>query len=141
LFPKSVCTFLSSQFAQQTLAEPCWFLASSAHSLIQRNGEFLCFQKVTLEEQPAFLNIFASKDSMPGNLSQQFLKQPKAVLPKFRVLTPLFARPTFLNITNSNRAQSLQPKLPPTLLPLMISSTLVSSRYSNASPLVGLSNT
>jgi len=46
-----------------------------------------------------------------------------------------------LKITNSTRAWSLQPRLPPTLLSLMLSSALVSIRSHKASSQVGLSNT
>jgi len=60
---------------------------------------------------------------------------------KFTVLTQLFARLTFLKITNSLRARLLQPRLTPILMSLMISSALVNIRSSNISPLVDLPNT
>jgi len=50
LFRELVCTFLCPQYAQQVLAELCQFPASSAHFLIQRDRELLCFQKGILEE-------------------------------------------------------------------------------------------
>jgi len=43
---------------------------------------------------------------------------------KVRVLTPFFARPIFLKITNSTRVLLLQPRLPPILMSLMISPAL-----------------
>ena len=49
--------------------------------------------------------------------------------------------PMFPEIMNSIMAWLLQPRLPPILMSLMISSTLVSTRSSNPSPLVGLSST
>jgi len=98
LFSKLACTFLCSQFAQQVLAQPCWFPASSVCFLIQRDGELLCSQKGILEEQPAFLNIFVSKDASQETSANNSLNSLKFDLPKFRVLTPLFARPTFLEI-------------------------------------------
>jgi len=52
-----------------------------------------------------------------------------------------FSRPIFLAITNSVWAWSLQARLPPILTSLMRSFVLVSSRSSNASPMVVLSNT
>ena len=65
----------------------------------------------------------------------------KFTLLKFWVLTPLFARPVFLEIMSSTRAWSLQSKLPLILRSLMIYSTLVSTGSNNASSLAGLSNT
>ena len=72
-------------------------------------------------------------------LANNSLNSLKFTIPNYRVLTPLFVRSAFLEIMNSTSAWSLQPRLPPALTPLMISSALVSSRSSNASPLVGQS--
>jgi len=50
LFPELIHTFLRPQCSQQVLAEPCPFPISSAHFLIQRDGDLLCFQEGILEE-------------------------------------------------------------------------------------------
>ena len=60
-----------------------------------------------------------------------FLSSWKFALLKHRVLALLFARPAFFKITNSTKAWSLQPRLPPILTSLMLSSALVSTRSSN----------
>ena len=56
---------------------------------------------------------------------------------KHRVLTLLFARPAFFKITNYTKAWSLQPRLPPVLTSLMLSSALVSTRSCKTSARVG----
>jgi len=44
--------------------------------------EFLCSQKGIFKESPALLHSFVSKESFPGDLIQQFLKQPQVCSPK-----------------------------------------------------------
>jgi len=72
-----------------------------------------------------------------GIPSSNSLSSLKFALLKFRVLTLLFARLAFFKITNSFRAWSLQPRLPPILTSVMRSSALVSTRSSKSSPRVG----
>ena len=69
------------------------------------------------------------------------LSSRKFALLKHRVLALLFARPGFFKITNSTKAWSLQPRLPPILTSLILSSALVSTMSSKASPQVGPSIT
>ena len=97
------------------------------------NGELLCFQKGIIKVLPALFCSFAPKDHFPGDLIQQFFKKPEFILLKFRVLTPLFARLTFLEIMNSTRAWLVQPRLPLIVISFTISSALLSNRSSNAS--------
>jgi len=102
------------------------------------NGEHL----LSLKKLPALFHTFVPRDSFPGDLqSDNSSDGQKFTLLKFRVLTLLSARSIFLEITNSTRAGLLQHRLPPVLTSLMISSALVSIRFSNASFLVGLSST
>ena len=105
-----------------------------------RGTESSCaLRKASLKSSQLSLTSLSLRTASHGILANNSLNSLKFTLPKYRVLTPLFARPTWLKITNLTWAWSLQPRLPPTLTPLMISSALVSSRSSNASPLVGQS--
>ena len=90
----------------------------------------MCSQKDVLKELPALFCSYALKDTFPGDPPRSSLRIWKFALLKFRVLTLLFARHAFLQITNSTRAQSLQPRLPPILTSLMLSSALVSTSSS-----------
>jgi len=71
---------------------------------------------------------------------KSYLNYLKFILLKFKILTLLFTRLIFLEITNSTRACSLQPRLHPILISLMISSAFVNARSGNSSPLFGLFN-
>ena len=90
-------------------------------------------QKGVLKKSPALFCTHALKDSFPGDPTQQFLEQLEVCSPK----SLPFARPVFFKITNSTSAWSLQPRLPPILTSLVLSSSLVSTRSSKASPGVG----
>lgn len=78
------------------------------------NGELENSKKVVLKKLPALFHPFAPKNSFPGELRQSFLE---LCLLKFRVLTFLFVRHKFLEITNSRRSWLLQPKPTPFLTP------------------------
>ena len=95
-------------------------------------------QKGVLKELPALFCTHALKDSFPGDPTQQFLERRKFALLKHRVLALLLAKPAFFKITNSTKAWSLQPRLPPVLTSLMPFSALVSIRSSKASPVMVL---
>ena len=103
--------------------------------------EPLSSQKGVLKQLPGLFCAHALKDSFPGDPTQQFLEQPEFYSPKTQGLALLFARPSFFKITNSTKAWSLQPRLPPILTSLTLSSALVSTRSSKASPWVGPSIT
>ena len=141
LLPLPVPFPLFPQFKLQVLAHTCQSPTSSAQFLLPGDGKLLHSQKGVFKELPALFCAHTVKDSFPGDPTQQFLESQKFALLKFKVLTILFARPAFLPITNSTRAWSLQPRLPPILTSLMLSSALVRTGFSKASPQVGPSIT
>ena len=77
LFPLPVHALLFPQPDQQVLAKPGQFLASPACFLILRDGELLHSQKGILKEKLSLFHFFVSKVSFPGDLIQQFFKQPE----------------------------------------------------------------
>ena len=141
LLPPSMHFPLFSQFELQVLALPRRSPASPAELLLLGDGEPLHSQKGVLKELPALFCTHALKDSFPGDPTQQFLERRKFALLKHRVLALLLAKPAFFKITNSTKAWSLQPRLPPILMSLMLSSSLLSTRSSKASPQFGPSIT
>jgi len=140
LFPQLLHSFLFPQSDQQVLAESCWFPASLPTFLFSGTRELLRFQKDILNEQPAFFHSFVSKDSFPGDLIQQFLKQPEVHAPNIQGPDPTLYQACIPQDHKLNQRQLLQPRLPPILTSLMIFSTLMSNKPSSALPLVGLSN-
>jgi len=105
--------------------------------------ELLCSQKGILKSSQLCSTPLYPRSATATQeiLSNDYLKSLNLDLTNFRVLTPLFARPMFLEITNSTRAWSLQPRLPPILMSSIISSLLMSIRSSNSSHLASLSHT
>ena len=77
----------------------------------------------------------------PGIPPSSSSSRQNFALLKFRVLALLFARPASLRIANSSEARSLQPRPPPILTSLTLSSSLASTRPREASPRVGPSVT
>ena len=88
----------------------CWVMESSC-----------TLRKVYLKSCQLCLTPTSLRTASQGISSNNSLKSWNFVLLKFRVLTPLFARPTFLEILNSTRVCSLHPGLPTVLTSLMIS--------------------
>ena len=76
-----------------------------------------------------------------GSTLTNSFKSWKLAFLKFRVFTLLFACPLFLKTKKFTHPWSLHPRLPSILTSLVSSLTLVTSRYRNESPLVGLSIT
>ena len=66
-------------------------------------------------------------------LNQVFLNNLTFTFLKFRVPTLLLTNTLFPETTNSSKAWSLHPRVPPVLTSLMSSSTLLSTRSSNSS--------
>ena len=113
-----------------SLLDFCWGMES--HCALRR----VSLKSCQLCSVPMPLRTVSQGIPLSSSLSSQ-----KFALLKHRVLALLFARPTFFKITNSTKAWSLQPRLPPILTSLMLSSALVSTRSSKASPQVGPSIT
>ena len=85
---------------------------------------------------------YTVNNSFTGDPVQQFLEQLKVCSPGVQSPDSAYCQASILNVTNSTRVWSLQPRLPPALTPLTLSSAaLVSTRSSKASHQIGPSNT
>jgi len=73
--------------------------------------------KGVLKELPALLHSFVSKDSFPGDLIQQFLKQPEVHAPNIQSPDPALYQACIPQDHKLNQRQLLQPRLPPILMP------------------------
>jgi len=117
LIPLPVHFPLFSQFKLQALAHPCRSSTFSSRFLLG-DGEFLCSQKGVLKELTVLFCPMPLRTVSQEIPSSSYLRSWKSALLKFRVLTLVFARLAFLQITNSSQEWSLQPRLPPILTSL-----------------------
>ena len=137
--PLPVHFHLFPQSDQQVLAQLCQSPKPSTWFFMLGMENSFALRKVSLKSCQLCSIAMSWRTVSHGIPSNYALNTLMFASLKFRVLTPRFVRPTFLEITNSIRAQSLQLRLP-SVLPSLIISALVSTWSSNASPMVGLSN-
>ena len=129
LFSLPVLALLLPQFDQQVLAE---FLLPLPAFLFWGMESSYALRKASLKSSQLCSTPLSLRTASQEISLNNSLNQAKFSLLNFRVLTPLFAMPTYLKMTNSTSAWLLQSRLPLVLTSLM-SSTLVSTRSSNAS--------
>lgn len=108
---------LMAPSTRQVLQALCWGIES-----------FYALRKVSFKSSQLYPIPMPLGRASPDSSSNNFLNSQNLSLLKFRVLTQHIGRPTFLEITNSTKAWSLQSKLPLIVISLMISSALVSTR-------------
>jgi len=107
LLPLPVHFLLIPQYDQQVHAQPYQFPVSSAWFLMLGDGELLCFQKGVLKELTALLHSFVPRNSFPGHLIYQFLKQQEVSSPEVREMQ-IFADPHFpYNLFSGNHMRAL----------------------------------
>jgi len=92
------------------------------------------FHSIPFHSTPFHPILMSLRTISQGISPTNFLNSHKFAFLKFRVLTPLFARSTFLKNTNLTMVWLLQPRQLPILNALMSSSALVSIRSTNVWP-------
>ena len=118
-----------------------WFSASSAQFLILGNKKLLRSKKHILKVLPSLFCSFVPKDSFPGDLFQQFLKQPEVHSLEVQCSdsTLCQAHNPWDHELDQDTVTAAQAS--PDLTSLTISSTTVSTRSRNTSLLVDTFNT
>jgi len=101
------------------LSHTCFLLLLSAF-LFWGLKSSCTLRKAFLKSRQLCFTPLPLKSSFQEVLFNMFLNNLNFAVLKVRILTPLFARPTFLKIMNSTRVWSLQPRLPLILISLIL---------------------
>ena len=113
-FESLYAPFFALSMPSRSLLSYASFLPPLPTFLFRGTESSCAFRKASLKSSQLSSTSLSLGTASQGIWANNSLNSLKFALPKFRVLTPLFARPTFLEITNLTRAWSLQPWRPPT---------------------------